>query len=106
MQDNTTRRSPRVNRLFLISYVNREGNDQKTPISVGRTLNVSAHGAGMEIFQEVRPGSLMDMEFDLQDSLLKVQGTVVHVRREEEARYFIGVQFDETQDRLGGLTTG
>jgi hypothetical protein len=48
----------------------------------------------------------MDLEFDLQGSLLTVQGRVVHVRREGEGSYIIGVEFDEPQNRLEKLTTG
>jgi PilZ domain len=97
------RRAPRVNRLFLTAYVNREGQEQKTPVSLGRTLDVSTTGVGMEVYQEVQIGSLMDLEFDLQDSLLTVQGKVVHVRREGEDRFVIGIDFSAPQERLAAL---
>jgi hypothetical protein len=97
------RRSPRVNKLFLTAYVNREGEEQKTPVSLGRTLDISAAGVGMEIYQEVQVGSAMDMEFDLQGALLTVQGKVVHARREGEHCYVIGVEFNEAQPQLAAL---
>lgn len=95
MQDDDSRRSPRVNRLFLTAYVNRDGKEQKTPVSLGRTLDISLTGAGMEVFQEVEVGSEMDLDLDLKNTLLKVHGKVVHVRRDEEDRYVIGIEFDE-----------
>ena len=52
---------------------------------------------GMEVFQEVQIGSRMDLEIDLQDSLLTVQGRVVHVRGADDGRYVIGIEFDERQ---------
>jgi hypothetical protein len=100
------RDTPRVNRLFLTSYVNREGEEQKTPVSLGRTLDISISGAGMEVYQELQVGSAMDLEFDLKESLLTVQGKVVHSRREEDCRYVIGIRFDEPQNRLAELLTG
>lgn len=97
------RRAPRVSKLFLTAYVNREGAEQKTPVSLGRTLDISLTGVGMEVYQEVHVGSLMDLEFDLQGTLLTVQGKVVHVRKENDDRYVIGVEFNEPQQQLAAL---
>ena len=97
------REAPRVNRLFLTSYVNREGEEQKSPVSLGRTLDISVTGAGMEVFQELQVGSVMDLEFDLHDSLLTARGKVVHSRREVDGHYVVGIRFDEPQERLGKL---
>ncbi len=105
MQNDETRQSTRVHKLFLTVYVNRDDKEQKTPVSVGRTLNVSMTGVGMEVFQEVQAGSTMDLEFNLQGSLLTVQGRVVHVRPEGEGSYYIGVELDEPQKRLANLKT-
>jgi hypothetical protein len=106
MQDEKPRRSPRVNKLFLTAYVNRDGEEQKTPVSLGRTLDISMTGVGMEVFQEVQVGSEMDLELDLQGSLLTVQGKVVHVRRDGEEQYVIGVEFNEPQKQLETLLKG
>jgi c-di-GMP-binding flagellar brake protein YcgR len=100
------REAPRVNRLFLTSYVNREGEEQKTPVSIGRTLDISATGAGMEVYQDLQVGSVMDLEFDLQNCLLTVQGKVVHSRRESDGHHVIGIRFDEFQERLAELIAG
>ncbi len=97
------RRVPRVNRVFLTSYVNREGEEQKTPVLLGRTIDISASGVGMEVYQEVTAGSTMELEIDLQDSLVSIQGKVVHVRRVGENAYQVGIEFDEPQARLSGL---
>ena len=91
------RQSTRVHKRVLTAYVNRDDKEQKTPVSVGRTLDVSMTGVGMEVFQEVRTGSSMDMEFAMQDSLVSVQGRVVHVRRKDEGSYIIGVEFAAPQ---------
>jgi hypothetical protein len=95
MHNDDARRAPRLNRLLLTAYVNREGKEQKTPISLGRTLDISVTGVGMEVFQEVEIGSEMDLDLDLKDTLLTVHGRVVHVRRDGEDRYVVGIEFDE-----------
>lgn len=95
MHDADSRRSPRVNRLLLTAYVNRDGKEQKTPVSLGRTLDISLAGVGMEVFQEVEIGTVMDLDLDLKDTLLTVHGKVVHVRRDGEGRYVIGIEFEE-----------
>ena len=106
MQNDDSRQSTRVHRLFLTSYVNRDDKEQKTPVSIGRTLDVSMIGVGMEVFQEIQAGTMIDLEFDLKGSLLTVQGRVVHVRREGEGSYIIGVEFEEPQKELENLKAG
>ena len=95
MHNEDSRRSPRVNRLFLTAYVNRDGKEQKTPVSLGRTLDISLTGVGMEVFQEVQIGTVMDLDLDLKDTIITVHGKVVHVRREGDDRYVVGIEFDE-----------
>ena len=101
--ENPKRRKPRVNKLFLTAYVNLEGKEQKTPVLLGRTFDISTAGVGMEVYQEVLAGSTMELEIDLQDSLLDIRGKVVHVRLMEAGRYLIGVEFDEPQERFAGI---
>ncbi len=97
------RRAVRVNKVFLTAYVNREGIEQKTPVLLGKTINISTTGVGMEVYQEVAAGSTMELEIDLHESLMKIKGKVVHVRLIEENCYQVGIEFDEPQERLSGL---
>ena len=97
------RECPRVNRLFFIAYVNREGEEQKTPVSLGRTLNISKNGVGIEVFQQIAVGSSMEMEIDLEESLLSVQGRVVHEESYGNGSHYLGVVFNEPQERLAHL---
>jgi hypothetical protein len=104
--DNSTRRYPRVNQLHLISYVNREEGEQRTPVSMGRVLDLTPAGVGMEVLTEIHSGSIMEMEIDLRDSLLNVQGKVVHVHPADDGRFVVGVEFLEPQPALENLPAG
>ncbi len=94
------RQYPRVNKLFFISYIAREEGEQKTPISMGRILNISSTGIGMEVFQELGVNSAMEMDIDMEDFNLSVQGKVVHSHTIEEGKYYVGIQFNEPQEKL------
>ena len=106
MQNEDTRRSPRVNRLLLTAYVNRDGKEQKTPVSLGRTLNISVSGVGMEVFQQVQIGTVMDLDLDLKDTIITVHGRVIHVRHEEDDRYVVGIEFDEILEKPDVIGSG
>ena len=100
MADTSTRAQPRVNKLFFIAYVNREGDTQKTPVSLGRTLNISAIGVGMEVFQALAVDSTMEMEIGLATETLEVTGKVVHITPQGDEAFYVGIQFDEPQEKL------
>ncbi len=100
------RRYPRISRLCLITFINREGGEQRTPVSVGRTLDISPAGVGLEVFEEIHAGSTMEMEIALEDFLLEVKGRVVHVSPREEGGAVIGVSFDTPQERLADVVAG
>ena len=93
---------PRVNKLYFIAYVNREGATQKTPVSMGRTINISRVGVGMEVYQQLEVNSVMEMELALEDGqLLNVTGTVVHFTAQDDDKFVAGIRFDEIQEGLG-----
>lgn len=104
MTSSDNRTYPRVNKLFFIAYVNREGDEQKSPVSLGRTLNISAVGVGMEVHQPVAIGSLMEMEIGLSRENLPILGTVVHSSDLGNDKYYLGIQFDQTQPKLASLS--
>lgn len=94
---------PRVHKLFFISYINKERDEQKTPVSLGRTTDISSSGVGMEVYQQINVGSTMEMEIDVEQFSISVQGTVVHVSDLGDDKYLIGVQFSATQDKLAKI---
>ena len=59
---------PRLRRLYLISYINKEGDRQITPVSMGRTLDISPIGVRVEVFQQIGLESKMEMEIGVEES--------------------------------------
>ena len=105
MENDELRQTVRVSKLFLTSYVNSDEQGQRTPVSIGRTLNISRKGAGMEVFQEIGTGTLMDLELDVKGRILSVRGRVIHVRSEGNGCFTVGIEFDEPQNELDEFPT-
>jgi hypothetical protein len=94
------RTEPRLQKLSFLSFINREGAEQKTPVSLGRTLNISQTGIGIEVLQQVAIGSIMEMEIALADEIIPVNGKVVHTHLLDNGFWYIGIAFDTVQDKL------
>jgi hypothetical protein len=94
------RASPRIDKLFFISFIETENSEQKSPVSIGRTLNISSTGLGIEAFLQIHVGATMEMNICLGDEILAARGKVVHSRPLESGGYFLGIEFDTVQERL------
>jgi hypothetical protein len=94
------RTTPRVNKLSFISFIHTEGDEQLSPISLGRTLNISATGLGIEIFEQIDIGATMEMEIALTNEIIPVRGKVVRTHELEDGGHYLGIEFDCPQERL------
>jgi len=99
------RTTPRISKLSFISFVRTEGDEQKSPISLGRTLNISTTGLGIEIFQQIAVGSSMEMEIALGDEIFPVRGKVVRSSELASGGYNLGIEFDQVEEKLATLAT-
>lgn len=97
------RATPRIDRLSFISFIEMENNEQKCPVSIGRTVNISATGLGIEAFQQIHTGSTMEMDICLGDEIIAARGKVIHSRPLESGGYFLGIEFDTVQEKLATL---
>ena len=94
------RRHPRVQSLYLVSYVSKEGEVQKSGVSMARTLNVSQVGVGVEVYEPVEVDTLMEMEIAVKENIFSVQGKVIHSQKKPDGHWVIGIAFDEVQEEL------
>ncbi len=91
---------PRVKKLYLISYLNKENGRQISSISMGRTLDLSASGIRVEVFQTINIDSEMELEIIRDETLFKVTGSVLRVTSTGDEIFVLGIQFDEVQEEL------
>ncbi len=91
---------PRVEKLYLISYLNKEEGRQISPILLGRTLDVSASGTRIEVFQKVNIDSELELQIIKKDALFIVTGSVLRVTKISDKDFIIGVNFSEVQNEL------
>ena len=94
------RRHPRVQSLYLVSYVSKEGEAQKSGVSMARTLNVSQVGVAVEVYEPVEVDTHMEMEMAVKDTIFSVRGKVIHSRKKPDGHWVIGIAFDEVQEEL------
>jgi len=92
--------TPRVEKLFMIAYLSKENGPSRTPVSLGRTFDISPSGVGMEVYKEVAVGTVMEMEIDLDGLPVLAMGKVVRVDPLDNGNYLIGVSFDAEQELL------
>jgi hypothetical protein len=92
--------TPRVQKLFMIAYLSEESGPSRTPVSLGRTVDISPSGVGMEIYKEVTVGTVMEMEIDLEGLPVLARGKVVRVDFLANGNFLIGIRFDAAQELL------
>jgi len=90
----------RVQKLFMIAYLPKETGPSRTPVSLGRTVDISPAGAGMEIYKEIAVGTVMEMEIDLDGLPVLARGKAVRVDLLDNGNFLIGVSFDAEQELL------
>jgi hypothetical protein len=94
------RRYPRLQSLYLVSYITKEGEAQKSSVSMARTINISPVGAGVEVYEPVKVDSLMEMEIAIKEHIFAIQGRVIHTQAQPDGHWIIGIEFDQVQEQL------
>ena len=91
------RKHLRVNSLNL-SYVFVDGNNDEGKQTIGRTLNVSESGILLETHIPVNLNDKLLLTIGLKEDLVDINGKVVHVAKDEDGKYEVGVQFTDKDD--------
>lgn len=94
------RDKPRVKKLFMVAYLPKDDEPARTPISLGRTVDISPTGVGMEVYKEVAAGTAIEMELNLEGVTLFARGKVVRVDPLADGNFLIGISFDAEQELL------
>ncbi|SPD73077.1 hypothetical protein PITCH_A1670020 [uncultured Desulfobacterium sp.] len=91
---------PRVKKLYLLSYVNKESGRQVSPVLMGRTLDVSPSGVRVEVFQRIGINSEMELEIACNEESITAKGVVVRSNRTGNEVFVVGIKFNESQPLL------
>ena len=94
------RRYPRLQALYLLSYINKEDGVQKTGVSMARTINISCMGVGVEVYEAINSDSVMEIEIAVKDIVYAMKGKVTHSQEKSNGNYVIGIKFDQVQKEL------
>jgi hypothetical protein len=86
----------------MTTYLPKNNELSRIPLSLGRTVDISPSGVGMEVYQEVAVGTAIEMEIDLELPPVLTLGKVVRVDPLDNGNYLIGIKFDEEQQLLQG----
>src|SRR5690242_15324992 len=84
----------------MTAYLPFEEGPTRTPISLGRTVDISPSGVGMEVYKELAVDTIMEIEIDLEGISVTAWGKVVRTALLENGNYLIGIRFDEKQELL------
>ncbi len=92
---------PRVKKLYLISYINNDKGHNLSPISMGRTLDISPSGIRLEVYQRLMMNSVIEMEIGFQEERFSTKGKIARIEQIDEKTYIVGIQFDDPLNILG-----
>ena len=81
------RNYPRVRKLYLVSYVNESEGRGHSPVSMGRTLDISPSGIRMEVYQRLTIDSIIELEIGIAEDRFSVRGKVVRVKQVDERQH-------------------
>lgn len=84
-----------MRKLFLVSYIGKEKGRQTTPVSLGRTLDISPAGVTLEVFQPIDADAEMELEIGIRETTLPADGTVMRANKTADAVYTLGIRFSE-----------
>ena len=94
------RNFPRIRSLNLLSYFAKDGKTQKSPISMARTLDISAGGTKLEVYEILDLESLVEMEIAIKDTIFSIQGKVIYSEDLSNGKYAAGIEFSEINEEL------
>lgn len=92
MTSENKRKHERIQSLNL-SYICLDENENIVKQGMGRTLNISESGILLETHFPIEHNHTIQLTISLEEDLLDLQGTPVHVREIDGGKYQIGIQF-------------
>lgn len=89
---------PRVEKLNLVQISRFDEEGFRADLAVGRTLDISHGGVRLELYQPLPLRSVLNLTLALNNRLIEVTGTVVHLEVLDAERCAMGVEFTDLSD--------
>ena len=86
----------RIDHQHLVSYTRRDAKDSKDDEGMAKTLNLSVDGLLLLFAQEIEAGARLNLELNLEGSIVEVAGVVVRCLADgdNEGMFGVGIALD------------
>ena len=91
---------PRVQALYLVSYVTDTGDLQKKSAEIGRTLDISSAGIRLEVYERIAPNSDVEVEIAIGEMMFSTRGKFVYARETDCGIFIAGIEFTQRHPEL------
>jgi hypothetical protein len=81
--------------LLLLTYINRDGEVQRSSVLMARALDLSRSGAKLETREPLPVGSRLQLSLAVREEEVSANASVMHITAGVRGRFKIGIQFDE-----------
>lgn len=98
MSDDQTRAHPRIKKLNLVQVSRFDEEGFRADLATGRTLDISHGGVRLELYHPLPLRSVLSLTLALNNQLIEVTGTVVHLEVLDAERCAMGVEFTDLSD--------
>jgi hypothetical protein len=95
MDEQKRRKHERKDSLNLIDYLVLDQDGEPLTRRMGRTLNVSEGGCLLETHIPLKKGQEVQLTAALDEQIMELEGTIVHVKPCGEKGFCSGIQFKE-----------
>ncbi len=93
------RQSPRVERILMTGIELFEETGELAESSIGRTLNISEGGILLEVVTPFPFMAKVSLNLALYNNNIKINGQIVHLRKNADDRIEMGVTFTKIADK-------
>ena len=102
MSSENKRKHERIHSLNL-SYICLDEDKNVVKQGMGRTLNISESGILLETHFPVEPNHVVQLTVSLEEELLDIKGTPVHVKSIDGGKFQIGIQFEDLDGKAAKI---
>ncbi len=97
------RQDPRIEKVNLVQLSRFDEEGARADLAIGRTLDLSRGGLRVELLHALPLRSVVTVTLALDDQIVEVTGTVVHLAVIDAERCSMGIEFTKLSDEARQL---